>query len=135
MDFCFSLYDIENDIYLIARDHMGICPLYQGWDKSGNYYIASELKALEGVCNKIETFLPGHFVYSKDGQELQQWYKRDWEDFDAVKDNETDIAAIRKGLEEAVHRQMMSDVPYGVLLSGGLDSSIISAVAAKYAKK
>jgi len=113
--FAFSLYDIENDIYLIARDHMGICPLYQGWDKSGNYFIASELKALEGVCNKIETFLPGHFVYSKDGQELQQWYKRDWESYDAVKDNETDIAAIRKGLEEAVHR-------------------IISAVAAKYAR-
>lgn len=133
--FAFSLYDIENDIYLIARDHMGICPLYQGWDKHGNYYVASELKALEGVCNKIETFLPGHFVYSKDGQELQQWYKRDWEDFENVKDNETSIAAIRKGLEEAVHRQMMSDVPYGVLLSGGLDSSIISAIAAKYAKK
>ena len=90
---------LKNDIYLIARDHMGICPLYQGWDKHGNYYVASELKALEGVCNKIETFLPGHFVYSKDGQELQQWYKRDWEDFENVKDNETSIAAIRKGLK------------------------------------
>lgn len=133
--FAFALYDEENDAYLIGRDHMGIIPLYMGWDKSGNFYVASELKALEGVCNKIEEFLPGHFLYSKDGQELQQWYKRDWEDYDNVKDNPTDISAIRKGLEEAVHRQLMSDVPYGVLLSGGLDSSIIAAITAKFARQ
>ncbi len=133
--FAFALYDEENDAYLIGRDHMGIVPLYMGWDKNGSFYIASELKSLEGVCNKIEEFLPGHFLYSKDGQQLQQWYKRDWTEFDHVKDNETDIAAIRKGLEEAVHRQLMSDVPYGVLLSGGLDSSIIAAVTAKYARQ
>lgn len=133
--FAFALYDEENDAYLIGRDHMGIVPLYMGWDKSGSFYVASELKALEGVCNKIEEFLPGHFLYSKDGQELQQWYKREWTEFDNVKDNPTDIAAIRKGLEEAVHRQLMSDVPYGVLLSGGLDSSIIAAVTAKYARQ
>ncbi|UQB67327.1 asparagine synthase B [Epilithonimonas zeae] len=133
--FAFALYDEENDAYLIGRDHMGIVPLYMGWDKNGSFYVASELKSLEGVCNKIEEFLPGHFLYSKDGQELQQWYKRDWTDFDNVKDNETDIAAIRKGLEDAVHRQLMSDVPYGVLLSGGLDSSIIAAVTAKFARQ
>jgi asparagine synthase (glutamine-hydrolysing) len=133
--FAFALYDEENDAYLIGRDHMGIVPLYMGWDKNGSFYVASELKSLEGVCNKIEEFLPGHFLYSKDGQELQQWYKRDWTEFGNVKDNETDIAAIRKGLEEAVHRQLMSDVPYGVLLSGGLDSSIIAAVTAKYARQ
>ena len=133
--FAFALYDEENDAYLIGRDHMGIVPLYMGWDKNGSFYVASELKSLEGVCNKIEEFLPGHFLYSKDGQELQQWYKRDWTEFDNVKDNATDIAAIRKGLEEAVHRQLMSDVPYGVLLSGGLDSSIIAAVTAKYARQ
>lgn len=133
--FAFALYDEENDAYLIGRDHMGIVPLYMGWDKNGSFYVASELKSLEGVCNKIEEFLPGHFLYSKDGQHLQQWYKRDWTEFDNVKDNETDIAAIRKGLEEAVHRQLMSDVPYGVLLSGGLDSSIIAAVTAKYARQ
>ena len=132
--FAFALYDTEKDIYLVARDHMGICPLYQGWDKNGNYYVASELKALEGVCKTIENFLPGHFLYSLDGYELQQWYKRDWEDFENVKDNSTDIAALRKALEEAVHRQLMSDVPYGVLLSGGLDSSIISAITAKYSR-
>lgn len=133
--FAFALYDEENDAYLIGRDHMGIVPLYMGWDKNGSFYVASELKSLEGVCNKIEEFLPGHFLYSKDGQQLQQWYKRDWTEFDNVKDNPTDIAAIRKGLEEAVHRQLMSDVPYGVLLSGGLDSSIIAAVTAKYARQ
>lgn len=132
--FAFALYDSEKEIFLVGRDHMGICPLYHGWDKNGNYYVASELKALEGVCNKIETFLPGHFLYSEDGYELQKWYKRDWEDFENVKGNETDLAKIRKGLEDAVHRQLMSDVPYGVLLSGGLDSSIISAVTAKYAR-
>ncbi len=133
--FAFALYDEENDAYLIGRDHMGIVPLYMGWDKNGSFYVASELKSLEGVCNKIEEFLPGHFLYSKDGQKLQQWYKRNWTDFENVKDNETDIAAIRKGLEDAVHRQLMSDVPYGVLLSGGLDSSIIAAVTAKFARQ
>lgn len=132
--FAFAIYDIQNEIYLVARDHMGICPLYQGWDQHGSYYIASELKALEGVCKKIETFLPGHFLFSPDGYELQQWYERDWEDYDHVKDNPTDISQLRKALEDAVHRQLMSDVPYGVLLSGGLDSSIISAVTAKYAR-
>ncbi|MDR2228768.1 MAG: asparagine synthase B [Flavobacteriaceae bacterium] len=133
--FAFALYDIEKGTYLISRDHMGIIPLYRGWDAHGNFYVASELKALEGVCNKIEEFKPGHLLYSEDGEEYQQWYSRDWESFDTVKDNSTDIAALRKGLEDAVHRQLMSDVPYGVLLSGGLDSSIIAAVTAKFASK
>ncbi len=132
--FAFSIYDTEKNEYLITRDHMGICPLYHGWDKNGNYYVASELKALEGVCKTIETFLPGHFVYSKEGNDLQQWYKRDWEEFENVENNETDIEKIREALEAAVHRQLMSDVPYGVLLSGGLDSSITSAIAAKFAR-
>ncbi|WP_320054828.1 asparagine synthase B [uncultured Acetobacteroides sp.] len=132
--FAFALYDREKDVYVIGRDHMGIIPLYQGWDQYGNYYVASELKALEGYCNRIQEFLPGHYLYSKDG-EMKRWYTRDWMEYDAVKDNETDIALLRKALEDAVHRQLMSDVPYGVLLSGGLDSSIISAVAKKYAAK
>lgn len=132
--FAFALYDKEKDIYLVGRDHMGIIPLYQGWDQHGNYYVASELKALEGYCNKIEEFLPGKFLFSKDG-EVKEWYQRDWMDYENVKDNETDMAALRKGLEDAVHRQLMSDVPYGVLLSGGLDSSVISAIAKKYASK
>ena len=133
--FAFALYDIEKGTYLISRDHMGIIPLYRGWDAHGNFYVASELKALEGVCNKIEEFEPGHLLYSEDGEEYQQWYARDWESFDTVKDSPTDIAALRKGLEDAVHRQLMSDVPYGVLLSGGLDSTIIAAITAKFASK
>lgn len=133
--FAFALYDQKKDVYLIARDHMGICPLYQGWDKNGNFYVASELKALEGVCKTIETFLPGHYLFSPEGHDLQTWYTREWTDFDAVKDNETKVQDIREALDAAVHRQLMTDVPYGVLLSGGLDSSIISAVTAKYARQ
>ncbi|HNF71409.1 MAG TPA: asparagine synthase B [Chitinophagaceae bacterium] len=133
--FAFALYDQQNDVYLIARDHMGIIPLYMGWDKEDRFYIASELKALEGVCNRIQEFLPGHYLYSRDGQHLQRWYQRDWMDYDQVKDNTSDIATLRNALEQAVHRQLMSDVPYGVLLSGGLDSSIISAVTKKFAAR
>lgn len=133
--FAFALYDADEDAYLIARDHMGIIPLYMGWDKQGTFYVASELKALEGVCNKIELFPPGHYLYSKNGMELTKWYERDWMDYENVKDNESSIEELREALEAAVHRQLMSDVPYGVLLSGGLDSSITSAVAKKYADK
>ncbi len=132
--FAFALYDKENDCYLIARDHIGIIPLYMGWDQHGNFFVASELKALEGVCNIIKEFPPGHYLFSKDSG-LKQWYKRDWVEYEAVKKNETSSATLRTALENAVHRQLMSDVPYGVLLSGGLDSSIIAAVAAKYAAK
>lgn len=132
--FGFALYDVEKDEYIIARDHMGIIPLYIGWDQNGTFYIASELKALEGTCAKIELFPPGHYMSSKDG-EFVQWYKRDWSDYEAVKENETSIQELKEALEAAVHRQLMSDVPYGVLLSGGLDSSITSAIAKKYAQK
>ncbi len=132
--FGFALYDVSKDEYFIARDHMGIIPLYMGWDENGTFYVASELKALEGVCTKIELFPPGHYLHSSDGV-LKRWYQRDWQEYDAVKDNETNIIKIRKALEDAVHRQLMSDVPYGVLLSGGLDSSITSAIAKKYAEK
>ena len=132
--FGFAIYDVEEDAYFIARDHMGIIPLYIGWDQNGTFYVASELKALESVCTKIELFPPGHYFHSKDG-EFVQWYKRDWKEYDAVKDNETSIQEIKEALEAAVHRQLMSDVPYGVLLSGGLDSSVTSAIAKKYAQK
>src|SRR5574343_478422 len=132
--FGFALYDVEKDEYFIARDHMGIIPLYMGWDQFGTFYVASELKALEGYCTKIELFPPGHYLSSKDG-ELVQWYQREWTEFEAVKANETSIQEIKQALEAAVHRQLMSDVPYGVLLSGGLDSSITSAIAKKFAQK
>jgi asparagine synthase (glutamine-hydrolysing) len=124
----------RNDEYFIARDHMGIIPLYMGWDVNGTFYVSSELKALEGYCTKIELFPPGHYLHSSTG-ELVRWYERDWMDFEAVKENQTSIEEVGKALEDAVHRQLMSDVPYGVLLSGGLDSSVTSAIAKKYALK
>jgi asparagine synthase (glutamine-hydrolysing) len=130
--FAFALYDKINDIYLIARDHIGIVPLYKGWDKQGNFYVASELKSLEGICPRIEPFPPGCYLHSRDGVE-KQWYFPDWISYDAVNENVSNIVELRKALEDSVHRQLMSDVPYGVLLSGGLDSSIISAIARKYA--
>jgi asparagine synthase (glutamine-hydrolysing) len=132
--FGFAIYDAENDDYFIARDHMGIIPLYMGWDKNGTFYVASELKALEGYCTKIELFPPGHYLSSKTGT-LEQWYVREWNEYDAVKENDTQIQEIKQALEDAVHRQLMSDVPYGVLLSGGLDSSVTSAIAKKYASR
>lgn len=132
--FAFALYDSENDSWLIARDPVGVIPLYIGWDNEGRLYVASELKALEGVCSSIKPFLPGHYWYSREGV-MTRWYKRDWTEYGAVKDNTTDLAALRSALEAAVKRQLMSDVPYGVLLSGGLDSSVISAIAKKYAAK
>ena len=132
--FGFCLYDIEKNEYLIARDHMGIIPLYHGRDQLGNYFVASELKALEQKCNRVEVFLPGH--YKKSGDEnLVSWYSRDWMDYKSVETSETDKALLRTSLESSVKRQMMSDVPYGVLLSGGLDSSIIAGIAKKYASK
>ena len=132
--FAFALYDEENDTYLIGRDHIGIIPLYMGWDKYGNFYVASELKALEGVCTKIQEFPPASYLYSKDG-EIKRWWTRDWMDYENVKNNTTSIDELKKAMEAAVHRQLMSDVPYGVLLSGGLDSSVTSALAKKFSAK
>ena len=132
--FAFALYDEERDEYLIARDPIGVIPLYIGHDKDGKTYVASELKALEGFCDEYEPFLPGHYLYSREGV-MRRWYTRDWMEYDAVKDNPADIDKLRVGLQEAVKQQLMSDVPYGVLLSGGLDSSIVSAIAQKFAAK
>ena len=132
--FAFAIYDQEKDEYFIARDHMGIIPLYMGWDGNGTFFIASELKALEGVCSKIELFPPGHYLYSKD-EAPTKWYHPEWNTYDSVKDNSTSIEELHDALTDAVHRQLMSDVPYGVLLSGGLDSSITSALAKKFAAK
>lgn len=131
--FAFALYDEEQDAFLIARDHIGIIPLYIGFDEDGKVYVASELKALEGQCDRFEPFLPGHYYWSKDPG-MKKWYVRDWMEYDAVKDNPASSEDIRQGLREAVKRQMMSDVPYGVLLSGGLDSSVISAITERYAE-
>lgn len=131
--FAFALYDESKGEYLIARDHIGVIPLYMGYSEDGVFYVASELKALDGFCTTIEVFPPGHYLCSDSG-ELVKWYKKDWENYDYVKSNETSIDQLKMALEAAVHRQLMSDVPYGVLLSGGLDSSITSAIAKKYAQ-
>lgn len=129
--FAFALYDEEKDDFLIARDPIGVIPLYIGRDSDGKVYVASELKALEGFCETYEPFLPGHYYLGGEGK-MVRWYKRDWMSYDAVKDNGASVAQVREGLMDAVKRQLMCDVPYGVLLSGGLDSSVISAVAEKY---
>lgn len=132
--FAFALYDEEKDDFLIARDPIGVIPLYIGYDSDGKVYCASELKALEGFCERYEPFLPGHYYWSKEGK-MTCWYTRDWMTYDAVKDNPASVSAIHDALEAAVKRQLMSDVPYGVLLSGGLDSSVISAIAKKFAAR
>lgn len=132
--FAFALYDAEKDDFLIARDHMGVIPLYIGKDSSGRIYCASELKALEGICDSYRPFPPGHYYLGSEGV-TKRWYRRDWEDYVNVCHNPADPACLRKALESAVKRQLMSDVPYGVLLSGGLDSSIVSATAKKFAAR
>ena len=132
--FAFALYDEEKNDFIIARDPIGVIPLYIGKDHNGMVYCASELKALEGFCDEYEPFLPGHYYIGSEGKQVK-WYKRDWYDYENVQDSHTSIEELREGLESAVKRQLMSDVPYGVLLSGGLDSSVISAIAKKYSSK
>ena len=140
--FAFVLYDEEKDAFLIARDPIGVIPLYIGYDADGTVYVASELKALEGQCERYEPFLPGHYLWSEDLKmkndesvsALKRYYRRDWFDYAAVKDNPASVEAIHNALKDAVKRQLMSDVPYGVLLSGGLDSSVISAIAEKFSE-
>ena len=131
--FAFALYDEERDEFLIARDPIGVIPLYIGYDADGTVYVASELKALEGQCERYEPFLPGHYYWSKEPG-MKRYYQRDWFEYDAVKNNPASVSAIRDALTAAVKRQLMSDVPYGVLLSGGLDSSVISALAEKFSE-
>ena len=131
--FAFVLYDEERDEFLIARDPIGVIPLYIGYNSDGTVYVASEMKALEGQCERYEPFLPGHYYHSADPG-MKRYYHRDWMQYDAVKDNPASVEAIRDGLTAAVKRQLMSDVPYGVLLSGGLDSSVISAIAEKFSE-
>jgi len=132
--FAFVLYDNEDHSYFIGRDHIGIVPLYYGYDEIGNFYVASEMKALIGHCTKIEEFPPGHY-YNSNEKKFVRYYQRDWESYNAVKDNITNKKLLKQALENAVHRQLMSDVPYGVLLSGGLDSSIIAAIVRKYSQR
>ena len=131
--FAFALYDAEKDEFLIARDPIGVIPLYIGYDSEGKVYVASELKALEGNCDRYEPFLPGHYYSSREGI-MTRYYQRDWMQYEKVKDNGASVEEVRNALMDSVKRQLMSDVPYGVLLSGGLDSSVISAIAEKFSE-
>lgn len=132
--FAFILYDNEKDSYLIARDHMGINPLYTGHDQAGNFYVASELKAIEKECITVSQFPPGHYLTSAD-ETPKRFYERDWMGYENIKNNTSNLTELRDALEEAVRSHLMSDVPYAVLLSGGLDSSIVAAIANKFAPK
>ena len=128
--FAFSLYDPNTKDYFIARDHMGIIPLYIGWDENGVTYVASEMKSIESYCEKLQEFPPGN--YYKNG-EFTQWYQPNW--VNEIPTDAVSLPKLKKALEDSVHKQLMCDVPYGVLISGGLDSSVIAAIAAKYSKK
>ncbi|MCD8179324.1 MAG: asparagine synthase B [Tannerellaceae bacterium] len=132
--FAFALYDEEKDTYLIARDPIGVIPLYIGHDDEGHLMVSSEMKGLEGFATQYDQFPPGHYFYSED-KDFTKWYVRDWMEYENVKDNPADLKELHDALEAAVQRQLMSDVPYGVLLSGGLDSSLTSAIAKQYAAK
>jgi len=132
--FAFCLYNEKDNSYLIARDHIGIIPLYTGYDADGNFYVSSEMKALMPICKTVEEFPPGHLLDSRVGK-IEQYYKRNWQSYDAIKNNTTSKEKLREALEDAVKSHLMTDVPYGVLLSGGLDSSLVSAITQKYAAR
>ena len=135
-DFAFVIYDEEDNTIFAARDHMGINPMYVGTDREGRFYVASEMKALVKVCDSVKEFPPRHYLYTKGGDyEFKQYYFRDWTEYENVKDATDDVKVLKDGLMDAVRRQLMCDVPYGVLLSGGLDSSVISAIAKYYSQK
>ena len=132
--FAFILYDTEDQSYIIARDPIGIIPLYTGYDSEGNFYVSSEMKSLSPVCETVQTFPPGHFLSSKDGK-ITQYYNKPWRDYDNVKGKSKEAQLVHDALSESIKRHLMTDVPYGVLLSGGLDSSIVAAVTKRFADK
>ena len=132
--FAFILFDDASKRYLIARDPIGIIPLYYGYDDKRRLYVASEMKSLVDVCQEVSSFPPGHYLDSSQG-EIKSYFEPEWKQYDHVAKNTADPADIRDAMIESVKKHMMSDVPYGVLLSGGLDSSIVSAVAQLNASK
>ena len=131
--FAFALWDGETRRHVIARDPIGVCPLYWGHDVEGRLCVASEMKALVGVCADVAPFPPGHVYDSGDG-ELRRYYHKPWRDYAHTQGHDVAAPALRQAFEQAVHRQLMTDVPYGVLLSGGLDSSLVAACAAQFAR-
>ena len=134
-DFAFVIYDAEDNTIFAARDHMGIVPMYVGTDREGRFYVASEMKALTPVCDSVQEFPPRKYLYTREGRDFKSYYTRPWFKYDNVKNCKTDREKLREALIDSVRRQLMCDVPYGVLLSGGLDSSVISAIAAHLSEK
>lgn len=132
--FAFALWDAAKQRFLIARDPIGVCPLYWGHDREGRLCVASEMKALSSICADVAQFPPGHYYDSNEGR-LVQYYRKPWRDYDDVHGVQVSAQELREAFERAVHRQLMTDVPYGVLLSGGLDSSLVAAVAARFARR
>ncbi|MBO6258151.1 MAG: asparagine synthase B [Succinivibrio sp.] len=133
-DFAFVIYDAEDNTIFAARDHMGIAPMYTGTDRDGHFCIASEMKALTPFCDTVQEFKPRSYLYTKEDYEFHTYYERDWFSYEKVKDSKVTPQQLKEGLMDSVRRQLMCDVPYGVLLSGGLDSSVISAIAKHYSE-
>jgi len=132
--FAFALWDSAQKRYLVARDPLGVIPLYYGHDGEGRLWVASEMKSLVGICEDVAIFPPGHLLDSKDGV-VRPYRTRAWRDYAAVQGHTIEPADLKAAFMEAVRRQLMCDVPYGVLLSGGLDSSVVAWCAAQFAKR
>ncbi len=132
--FSFVLYDAANDVMLAARDHMGITPLYFGYAADGSVWFASEMKALAHECVRFDIFPPGH-IWTSTTSTFTRWYAPSWIQPGHVGTVPLNLLTLRHAFEAAVHKRMMSDVPWGVLLSGGLDSSLVAAIAARHQRK
>jgi len=133
--FAFVLFDAQKNQFLIARDPIGIVPLYFGKNRDGQLFVSSEMKALIDCCETIEEFPPGHYMTQKQDRP-KRYFKEPWFDYQNVRNNpKPDPKAVQSALEQSVKSHLMTDVPYGVLLSGGLDSSIISSIAQTFSKK
>ncbi|CAG8959693.1 hypothetical protein HYFRA_00001598 [Hymenoscyphus fraxineus] len=128
--FSFVLYDKEQDRVIAARDPIGITSFYQGWSSTmpGAVFFASELKCLVGVCDKIVAFPPGH-VYDSKTDKVTRYFEPSWWDAEKVPTTPVDLKKVRESLEKSVRKRLMAEVPYGVLLSGGLDSSLVASIA------
>lgn len=129
--FAFAIWDVKKNLYVIARDLVGIIPLYMGWGLDGSVQVASELKALHKNCSRYETFPPGH-VYFSDSGKRKLYCTPGWFDSSVIPAKPLGLQELREAFERAVTSHLMSDVPYGVLLSGGLDSSLVASIMSRH---
>ncbi|CAL9134969.1 unnamed protein product, partial [Musa textilis] len=128
--FSFVLLDTRDDSFIAARDAIGITPLYIGWGLEGSVWISSEMKGLNDECQRFEVFPPGHMYTSKGGSH-ERWYNPPWY-VEAIPSAPYDPLVLREAFEKAVIKRLMTVVPFGVLLSGGLDSSLVAAVISRH---